>query len=109
MTSPAVVGSTCTLRDGGLSWLKRQPTPNTSPRNCRLRELHSRQPGWPWQNRVSWFQTASLPASELGERLLVGRAEELRSLERKISSGPKIATLEGLNGVGKTSIVNVAA
>jgi hypothetical protein len=39
----------------------------------------------------------------------VGRTKELQSLERKITSGPKIATLEGLNGVGKTSIVNVAA
>jgi hypothetical protein len=39
----------------------------------------------------------------------VGRESELGSLERKISSAPKIATLEGLNGVGKTSIVNVAA
>lgn len=62
-----------------------------------------------WGFTGSPFQTTSLPASDLGERLLVGRATELRSLERKISSPPKIATLEGLNGVGKTSIVNVAA
>jgi DNA-binding MarR family transcriptional regulator len=62
-----------------------------------------------WGFTGSPFQTTSLPASELGERLLVGRAAELQSLERKICSAPKIATLEGLNGVGKTSIVNVAA
>lgn len=55
------------------------------------------------------FQTTSLPADETGERLLVGRQIELDSLERKIVSGPKIPTLEGLNGVGKTSIVNVAS
>jgi len=62
-----------------------------------------------WGFIGSPFQTTSLPPSELGERLLVGRARELESLERKISSAPKIATLEGLNGVGKTSIVNIAA
>ncbi|WP_157645239.1 hypothetical protein [Burkholderia ubonensis] len=55
------------------------------------------------------FQTTSLPADETGERLLVGRQKELQSLERKIVSGPKMATLEGLNGVGKTSVVNVAS
>lgn len=55
------------------------------------------------------FQTTSLPADETGERLLVGREQELQSLERKIMSGPKMATLEGLNGVGKTSVVNVAS
>ena len=61
-----------------------------------------------WGFNGSPFQTTSLPASELGERLLVGRDNEVTSLIRKISSGPKLATLEGLNGVGKTSIVNVA-
>ncbi len=62
-----------------------------------------------WGFTSSPFETTSLPATELGERLLVGRERELISLERKIASAPKIATLEGLNGVGKTSIVNVAA
>ena len=61
-----------------------------------------------WGFKSSPFQTTSLPASDLGERLLVGRDKEVISLIRKISSGPKLATLEGLNGVGKTSIVNVA-
>lgn len=40
--------------------------------------------------------------------MLVGRDKEIESLIRRISSPPKMATLEGLNGVGKTSIVNVA-
>ena len=61
-----------------------------------------------WGFSGSPFQTTSLPPSELGARLLVGRDSELASLIRKISSPPKLATLEGLNGVGKTSIVNVA-
>jgi hypothetical protein len=61
-----------------------------------------------WGFTTSPFQTTSLPANDLGERLLVGRAEELEVLIRRIESGPKLATIEGLNGIGKTSIVNVA-
>ena len=54
------------------------------------------------------FQTSSLPATALGQQLLVGRDLLVDALIRRISSYPKLATLEGLNGVGKTSIVNVA-
>ena len=61
-----------------------------------------------WGFKGSPFQTTSLPASELGEKLLVGRDKELTTLMRRIASPPKLATLEGLNGVGKTSVVNVA-
>lgn len=61
-----------------------------------------------WGFTGSPFQTTSLPASELGEKLLVGRDTELGTLMRRIASPPKLATLEGLNGVGKTSVVNVA-
>ncbi len=62
-----------------------------------------------WGFKANPFSPTSLPASELGQRLLVGRAKELKSLNVKIQSGPKLATVEGLNGVGKTSIVNVAS
>lgn len=62
-----------------------------------------------WGFTGSPFQTTSLPASELGEKLLVGRDVELATLMRRLSSPPKLATLEGLNGVGKTSVVNVAS
>ncbi len=61
-----------------------------------------------WGFTGSPFQTTSLPPSALGEQLLVGRDVELATLMRRISAPPKLATLEGLNGVGKTSIVNVA-
>lgn len=61
-----------------------------------------------WGFAGSPFQTTSLPASALGEQLLVGRNNELSTLMRRIASPPKLATLEGLNGVGKTSVVNVA-
>ena len=62
-----------------------------------------------WGFSSSPFQTSSLPANDLGERLLVGRDVELGSLLRRIPSGPKMSTVEGLNGVGKTSVVNVAS
>lgn len=62
-----------------------------------------------WGFRSSPFQTTSLPANDLGERLLVGRDTVLKLLMNRIASVPRIATVEGLNGVGKTSIVNVAA
>lgn len=61
-----------------------------------------------WGFKSSPFQTTSLPPSEIGERLIVGRDKEVAALIRKIMSPPKLATLEGLNGVGKTSVVNVA-
>lgn len=62
-----------------------------------------------WGFVDSPFQVTPLPPSELGENLLVGREKELESLSRKLFNPPKIATVEGLNGVGKTSLVNVAA
>ena len=62
-----------------------------------------------WGFRSSPFQTSALPASDLGRRLLVGREKEVRTLTNRIKSFPKMATVEGLNGVGKTSVVNVAS
>jgi hypothetical protein len=62
-----------------------------------------------WGFLSSPFQTTSLPPTSLGEKLLVGREVVLASLIRKIASAPKMATVEGLNGVGKTSVVNIAA
>jgi hypothetical protein len=54
------------------------------------------------------FQTTALPASKLGETLLVGRDSELSQLQLRLCNPPKLPTIEGLNGVGKTSLVNVA-
>ena len=62
-----------------------------------------------WGFNGSPFQTTSLPPTELGRKLLVGRDNELSTLMRRIAAPPKLATLEGLNGVGKTSVVNVAS
>lgn len=62
-----------------------------------------------WGFRSSPFQTTSLPPSAVGAKLLTGRDKELQTLIQRIIGVPKFATVEGLNGVGKTSIVNVAA
>lgn len=51
--------------------------------------------------------TEALPPSELGSKLLVGRDGLIKSLRKRLDSPSKIATVEGLNGVGKTSLVNV--
>lgn len=60
-----------------------------------------------WGFTGSPFQTTSLPPTEFGQKLMVGRDTELRQFTRKLLTPPKMVTLEGLNGVGKTSIVNV--
>ncbi len=62
-----------------------------------------------WGFSESPFQTTPLPASSLGETLLVGRREELNRLKQRICNPPKISTLEGPNGIGKTSLANVAS
>lgn len=62
-----------------------------------------------WGFKRSPFQQTSLPANEVGSRLLVGRDEQVETLMRRIDDAPKMAILEGLNGIGKTSVVNVAA
>jgi hypothetical protein len=62
-----------------------------------------------WGFGDSPFQVSPLPPSALGEKLLIGRDDELKTLKRRLFNPPKISTIEGLNGVGKTSLVNVAA
>lgn len=55
------------------------------------------------------FQATALPANKVGERLLVGRSKEVKRVRRRILNAPKIVTVEGANGIGKTSLVNVVA
>ena len=54
------------------------------------------------------YTVAPLPATEEGERLLVGRDRELAQLAMMLSSSTTHPTIEGENGVGKTSLVAVA-
>ncbi|MGV2497316.1 helix-turn-helix domain-containing protein [Pelagerythrobacter aerophilus] len=62
-----------------------------------------------WGFRGCPFETTSLPPTEFGSHLLVGRAEATTALRKRIASSNKLATVEGLNGVGKTSVVNVSS
>jgi len=58
--------------------------------------------------RESPYATDPIPASADGERLLVGRDGPLDRLTTYISSSALHPTIEGDNGVGKTSLVAVA-
>ena len=55
------------------------------------------------------FTTDPLPGTALGSRLLIGREAEVRALLDRLSTPPKMAALEAMNGLGKTSLTNVAA
>lgn len=62
-----------------------------------------------WGFNENPFETKPLPPSEDGENLLVDRKLELRKIITRLSSTSNIITIEGSNGVGKTSLVNIAA
>jgi hypothetical protein len=61
-----------------------------------------------WGFNENPFQTTALEADEAGLQLLVGRSKEINKFTRRLFNPPSIVTVEGLNGVGKTSLVNVA-
>lgn len=54
------------------------------------------------------YNPRPISADEDGERLLVGRSTELQEIINRLSSGGAHPTLEGQNGVGKTSLVTIA-
>ncbi len=58
--------------------------------------------------RESPYATTPVPPTEEGEHLLVGREQDLRSLSMYLGSSALHPTIEGDNGVGKTSLVAVA-
>jgi hypothetical protein len=62
-----------------------------------------------WGYRENPFQPTALTPDELGVALLIGRDIELGSLSSALNNPPKIPTVEGPNGVGKTSLINVSA
>jgi hypothetical protein len=55
-----------------------------------------------------FLQTPLLP-NEQGATLLVGRDKEEGDLAKRLTNPPKLPVLEGANGVGKTSLINVTA
>lgn len=61
-----------------------------------------------WGFVESPFSTSALPSNENGMSLLVGRNAEIGQILRRLFNPPASVTVEGLNGVGKTSLVNVS-
>ncbi|HEV7808039.1 MAG TPA: hypothetical protein VGO80_19645 [Solirubrobacteraceae bacterium] len=54
------------------------------------------------------YAATALPSSEQGERLLVGREPQLKQLLTSLTYSNRHPTVEGDNGVGKTSLVAIA-
>jgi hypothetical protein len=64
-----------------------------------------------WTDLSFWdnpYSTDAIPGSDQGSKLFVGRSRELAILRRQITSSSAHTTLEGPNGVGKSSLVAVA-
>lgn len=58
--------------------------------------------------RESPYATEPIPPTEEGDKLLVGREDEIVRLTTYLTSSGLHPTIEGENGVGKTSLVSVA-
>jgi hypothetical protein len=61
-----------------------------------------------WGFRSNPFETLPLPANQKGSKLMVGRETASRKIRKGLESSNKFVTVEGLNGVGKTSVINVS-
>jgi hypothetical protein len=61
-----------------------------------------------WGFTANPFTQTALDPDEFGEELLVGRDELLSRVKMVLSSPPRVPTLDGINGVGKTSLANIA-
>lgn len=61
-----------------------------------------------WGFVANPFQTTPLAADDLGNQLFVDRNAELLDLMTQLENPPQHPTIEGPNGIGKTSLVNVA-
>lgn len=62
-----------------------------------------------WNFSDNPFSAMPLRADTVGNRLLVGREEELRAVLFRLKGGGSAVCLDGRVGVGKTSLANVAA
>lgn len=58
--------------------------------------------------RRNLYDTHPITGNDQGERLLVGRSSELSSIKNRIQNIESVVSVEGPNGVGKTSLVLVA-
>jgi hypothetical protein len=55
------------------------------------------------------YSSKAVPATEAGTHVLVGRDAEIARLHNKLEMSDRVITVEGDNGVGKTSMVRVAS
>jgi len=62
-----------------------------------------------WGFKETPFGTNPLLSNNSGEALLIGRNQDLLKIKRRISASSKIVTIEGANGIGKTSLINIAS
>lgn len=62
-----------------------------------------------WGLRENPFMVHALRADEMGDRLLIGRDDQVNLVAQRLHKHGKITCLDGHVGVGKTSLVNVAA
>ena len=62
-----------------------------------------------WGFVANPFQPSPLHPDPRGERLMVGRDEELGHVKARLHRHGKITCVEGPVGIGKTSLVNIAA
>src|SRR5215217_7770311 len=61
---------------------------------------------WPqFGFRENPYDNQGLPGDETGDHLLVGRETEVAEVQRKIASAGTHPSVEGLAGVGKTSML----
>lgn len=61
-----------------------------------------------WGFAENPFRTLPLPATQEGKELMVGRSKETKRFLTRLYNPPSLVTVEGLNGVGKTSLINVS-
>lgn len=65
---------------------------------------------WPrFGFRENPYSNEGLPPNEVGDALLVGRDTEVASLQTALASGGAHPSIEGATGVGKSSLIAVAA
>ena len=61
-----------------------------------------------WGFTESPFDTNPLDANDKGEHLFVSRNTEIENLKILIGEIKKWSCIDGANGIGKTSLINVA-
>ena len=62
-----------------------------------------------WGFEANPFKTSALGANHDDLTLLVGREREKKILKNRIRSDSGIVTIEGENGIGKTSLINACS